>query len=351
VVRFRALRRLARLQARLLVTTLCCAICGVVSIASGAQNPNAFDQRSGALRRENATLAQRIHAATLDLYALDSRLQRAQAELVSLSTKREEIARERLSIRSQLQTSRQNLHRSQRQLALLVHGLYEQQPNDPIALVLGAQSLDEAITTIDDLGRAAQQNRQIVAESRSAQQTLRALKSRLVREDAHLRALEAETARTAASLTATQDSRRRYVSSLAEQHHLNVAQIAAINARAHASATASVSATSTPTGQAPPTVAVEPVVVPATGARTLTVVATGYSMNGTTATGLPVGWGTVAVDPSVIPLGSRLTIAGYGEGVAADTGLAVQGATIDLWFPTVAQALAWGRRVVTVTVH
>jgi 3D (Asp-Asp-Asp) domain-containing protein len=53
----------------------------------------------------------------------------------------------------------------------------------------------------------------------------------------------------------------------------------------------------------------------------------------------------------VIPLGSRLTVPGYGEGVAADTGLAVQGTTIDLWFPTVAQALAWGRRVVTVTVH
>ena len=56
-------------------------------------------------------------------------------------------------------------------------------------------------------------------------------------------------------------------------------------------------------------------------------------MGGTTATGVPVGWGTVAVDPSVIPLGTRLTIPGYGDGVAADTGPAVQGATVDLWFP------------------
>jgi len=42
---------------------------------------------------------------------------------------------------------------------------------------------------------------------------------------------------------------------------------------------------------------------------------------------------------------------GYGEGVAADTGGAVRGPTIDLWFPTLAQALAWGRRTVTITLH
>jgi 3D (Asp-Asp-Asp) domain-containing protein len=83
----------------------------------------------------------------------------------------------------------------------------------------------------------------------------------------------------------------------------------------------------------------------------MTVVATGYSLPGTTATGMPVGWGVVAVDPAVIPLGTRMTIPGYGEGVAADTGSAVKGATIDLWFPTTAQALAWGRRTVTITLH
>jgi 3D (Asp-Asp-Asp) domain-containing protein len=85
--------------------------------------------------------------------------------------------------------------------------------------------------------------------------------------------------------------------------------------------------------------------------RTLTVLATGYSLSGSTATGLPVGWGVVAVDPSVIPLGTRLSIPGYGQGVAADVGGSVHGAAIDLWFPTPAQARAWGRRAVTITLH
>ena len=83
----------------------------------------------------------------------------------------------------------------------------------------------------------------------------------------------------------------------------------------------------------------------------MSVVATGYSLGGSTATGLPVGWGVVAVDPSVIPLGTRMTIPGYGEGVAADVGSGISGAAIDLWFPSDAAANAWGRRAVTITLH
>src|SRR5207253_3212638 len=77
---------------------------------------------------------------------------------------------------------------------------------------------------------------------------------------------------------------------------------------------------------------------PGSALRTLVVSSTGYSLPGTTAIGLPVAKGIVAVDPTVIPLGTRLTIPGYGEGIAADTGSAVKGYNIDLWFPTFAQA-------------
>ena len=53
----------------------------------------------------------------------------------------------------------------------------------------------------------------------------------------------------------------------------------------------------------------------------------------------------------MIPLGTRLFIPGYGPGVAADLGSAVRGNIIDLWFPTTAQALAWGRKTVTITIY
>ena len=147
-------------------------------------------------------------------------------------------------------------------------------------------------------------------------------------------------------MSSARAQRVAYLASLARQRRFTARQIAALAVRArHVVERAQAVQVG---GESAPTI----VAVPTTeGARTLTVTATGYSLPGHTATGLPVGFGVVAVDPAVIPLGTRLTIPGYGEGVAADTGTAVQGTTIDLWFPTLADAMAWGRRTVTVTLH
>jgi len=71
---------------------------------------------------------------------------------------------------------------------------------------------------------------------------------------------------------------------------------------------------------------------------------------------IPAGWGIVAVDPSVIPLGTKLYVPGYGYAYAADTGGAIKGAKIDVCFwsggssAAHARAISWGRRTVTVTI-
>lgn len=79
--------------------------------------------------------------------------------------------------------------------------------------------------------------------------------------------------------------------------------------------------------------------------------AVAYHLPGYTASGLPVGVGVIAVDPRVIPLGTKVYVPGYGPAVAADTGSAIIGNIIDLWMPSTAQARAWGRRTVTITVY
>ena len=71
---------------------------------------------------------------------------------------------------------------------------------------------------------------------------------------------------------------------------------------------------------------------------------------GITAMGIPATYGVAAVDPSVIPLGSRLYIPGYGEAIAADTGGAIYGYKIDLCMESYSQAMNFGRRTVTVYV-
>lgn len=97
---------------------------------------------------------------------------------------------------------------------------------------------------------------------------------------------------------------------------------------------------------------------PVSQGRTMTMEATGYSTqepglsrytaNGTDLIANP---NVVAVDPSVIPLGSTVTVEGYGTFIAADTGGAIIGNRIDIHFTTVEGALNLGRRTVTVTVH
>lgn len=75
---------------------------------------------------------------------------------------------------------------------------------------------------------------------------------------------------------------------------------------------------------------------------------TGKWADGYTATGVKAGFGIAAVDPKVIPLGTRLYIPGYGHALAADVGGAIKGKRIDLCFETYQEAIQYGRRKVKV---
>ena len=70
--------------------------------------------------------------------------------------------------------------------------------------------------------------------------------------------------------------------------------------------------------------------------------------SGITATGIPARRGVVAVDPRIIPLGTRLYIMGYGPALAADTGGYIRGAKIDLCVESYNEAIQFGRRNVEV---
>lgn len=58
----------------------------------------------------------------------------------------------------------------------------------------------------------------------------------------------------------------------------------------------------------------------------------------------------IAVDPQVIPLGTKVYVEGYGYAVAADTGSAIKGYKIDVFFPSNSQAYRWGNRKVKIKI-
>jgi peptidoglycan DL-endopeptidase CwlO len=312
---------------------------------TGARGAGPKDN-AGELQRRAAGLSARSHEALLGLYALESQLGAARTRLQSLRDRLDALRREQRVIQREATIVRGNMLTSQERLAAHLRMLYEEGEPDAIAVMLGASSLDDALTRLEELERSADQGARAAAEAENGRARLARLGRVLEQRVRRAQELESSARRTAESLAAARAQRVVYIASLERQRRLTERQIARLEARARRVVER---AHVVETRSAAPAAA-EPASTPATPG-TLTVTATGYSLAGQTSTGLPVGRGVVAVDPAVIPLGTRISIPGYGEGVAADTGSGVRGNVIDIWFPTMADALAWGRRTVTIALH
>lgn len=128
-----------------------------------------------------------------------------------------------------------------------------------------------------------------------------------------------------------------------------VAKVVSVGTKVEAVAATTTSATTTSTATS----------TSAVSGRQITVDAVAYSLGyghdgqwGRGASGMALGPGVkaIAVDPSVIPLGTRVYVPGYGEAIAADTGTAIKGNIIDVFMSRYADSLAWGRKTITITI-
>jgi cystine transport system substrate-binding protein len=331
-------------------------VCAALLLAAGSPAAAGPGSRTGSLRAQQDALAGRLHTATLDLYALDSHLAAARATLTGLRAKAAQLRAQQLELAQQIDATQRTLVISQRHLGDNLRMLYEQGDTDPLAVILGAESLNDAVSTLDGLKSVSDQSSRFVVASALARHRLQTLRAALSSRRARTVSAVYAAAATTRTLASARADRLSFISGLRAQQQLKASAIQRLEATAQRAQVKSQTLTAAVAASGPvPAVVGDPSPAPAssrsTGGRTLVVSSTGYSLPGHTATGLPVGFGIVAVDPTVIPLGTRMTIPGYGEGVAADVGSGIRGATIDLWFPTLAQALAWGRRTVTITLH
>jgi cystine transport system substrate-binding protein len=326
----------------------------LVAPSVGGANPS---QSTASLRAQDAAIVAKARAAVLGLYSLDQQLSVAQSKLASLHTQAQSLRARRLTLRHQLAIANRSNRIAQARVAQRLRLLYEQGNVEPLEIVLGSKSLDEAMTNLDNLNRVAGQGEDVLRQLAGARKLIAGASRGLTAQAAALAAATRTATATAAALAQTRAQRSSYISALSARRQLTERQISNLVEAARAAQlrsarsmrTTSVVPLGSGSSGVPPSFASS---APRTvGGRTITVSATGYALHGGTASGLPVGWGVVAVDPSVIPLGTHLTIPGYGEAVAADTGGSVVGAMIDLWFPSTAQANAWGRRTVTIVLR
>jgi 3D (Asp-Asp-Asp) domain-containing protein/peptidoglycan hydrolase CwlO-like protein len=350
----------------------------------------------GTLKQKSAALAARSRAAVVDLYALESRLQQTRADLARLDAHAAELARRQASAKRSYRAARKTMAVAQQRLGQQLRLLYEQGEPDPIAVLLGAASLEQAIEGLDNIKRIARATQSVLEQARSARHRVQLVRRQLAVQVGRTNAARERVAAGAAELERARGERTAYLTQLRSEQALTASQIASLEQRAQEAQQRAQQVTQQATQQAAtqqPAQAASPVTqgtaaapaettteaVPAPGPSepppapvesvsqgtqssaptttgpprpggTMSVLATGYCLKGTTATGLPVGPGIVAVDPTAIPLGTRMTIPGYGEGVAADTGNGIRGARIDVWIASCAEAIKFNRTV-TITFH
>ena len=271
-------------------------------------------ERASRLQQENVELSARSQSAVLGLYALDSQLARGQrARHVAPDPDRtgagrsaptaEHGARESRAARSRPPSARWPLRLQQ---------LYEQGADDSLDVLLGASSVVEALNSLDTLDRVADADRLVIEQTRRRAEPLpgRGARPGLARADAD-RARRGRRAARRVGLEQARGERAAYLARLASARGLNAAAISALEQQAQAIAG---------TGDA--------------GLRRVRRRRQRLDQRPHAdrerdratrcpATRRPERRSAGASSPStrsVIPLGTRMTIPGYGEGVAADTG-------------------------------
>jgi 3D (Asp-Asp-Asp) domain-containing protein/peptidoglycan hydrolase CwlO-like protein len=382
------------------------ALTGLLLVAGLPATGPAQSPGAAGLKEKGAELQRRSQAALLDLYALGSRLDRARAELGRLDGELAGLARKQASARREYRAAVETQANAQLQLGGQLRLLYEQDQPDPIAVILGAESLQEAIDGLDSIHRITRATESVIDQAKRARRRVTTERTRLAAQVSRTNAARNRVAAGAADLEQARAERTAYLTQLRQEQALNAAQIADLEARAAQAqqraqqvtaqvkqqqqqpqqqaqqpqqqaaspppATTAPSAPPAPeptttfetpstaapgepppapvesVSQSPSTATATPAPGPPRSGGTMTVLATAYCLPGKTATGLPVGPGIVAVDPSVIPLGTRMRIPGYGDGVAADVGGGVHGAHIDVWMASCSDAAAF-TRTVTIT--
>lgn len=300
----------------------------------------------------SASLAAMERSAAVELFASEVAVARARADSARHARRRRSLTIVHARLVARAAVVRGSVAATQTRIGLLLRRLYVEGDAEPVAVLLGARSLDAVLEGVDGLERAVRRNRQLIARAHRQARALRLRLAQARRAQAELRHTQRLAAIATSRLEAATAGRRATV--LALRRRATAAYVAA-QTRAAKSAAARVEAPATQASARTPADVPAPAATsaPAAGgaARTLVVDAVAYHLAGWTSSGLPAGVGVVAVDPNVIPLGTRLFVPGYGTAVAADTGAAISGAIIDLWMPNTVAARAWGRRTVTITVY
>ncbi|WP_411681906.1 3D domain-containing protein [Clostridium thailandense] len=205
-----------------------------------------------------------------------------------------------------------------------------------LGVILSSNSLSDFMSKTDMVSKVVSFDNKMLNKLRDKQQAISNQKDALSYENSKLEALKAINERTLSKLNKEIKEQKELLSKANEKEQQLMASSAARDSRSSKGVTLSRGMSSS-----------------SSYSRVLSMEATAYSGDGVTASGTATkrnsgGYSTIAVDPRVIPLGSTVYVEDYGYAVAEDTGGAIKGNLIDVFFHSESEAQGWGRRSVKV---
>ena len=225
---------------------------------------------------------------------------------------------------------------------------------DPVAAIFGAGSLTIVLDELDAIRRAINLDAELIQQTSGGATRALAAERAVTTSQARLQELLGQAQASELALVDERNARRETLADIRQrltkqQGVANKIEAAAVDFATEATAI-NVAAgdgdpTPAPTPEAPTPAKPTGDLAPGT---TLYVKATAYAGMQGTATGVSTRHGICATDPSVIPMGTRFEVPGYGTCIAADTGGAVIGNFIDVWMPEEGPALQWGIKYLTI---
>ncbi len=166
------------------------AVTALLGAAGAHANQNSETTRETLrLRSENDALQAERRGVVLELYSLESELARVQARIGQLEERSATVRSRQEAARDHLAVVRAALAEAERRLGERIRQLYVEGETDPLEVLLGAESLGDALSTLDNLGRFAQQDRTIIGDVKRGRAELRTALDRLAQESAEVDAL------------------------------------------------------------------------------------------------------------------------------------------------------------------
>lgn len=222
-----------------------------------------------------------------------------------------------------------------------VRSMYINGTDSYLQVLLASENLSDFMSRFDMVTQVIKFDNQVIAKLKEKKQAIAKENDNLKLENQKLETLKTSNESTLSSLSKEIKEQKELLSKATEKEKQLLAentsrQLAYDNSKTFKGGTLSRGISTSPSYS-----------------QVLDMQATAYTGDGITASGAattrdPDGYSTIAVDPRVIPIGSTVYVEGYGYAVASDTGGAIKGNIIDVFFHSESEASNWGRRSVKV---